>query len=152
MIALTVLLFYSSWSFRRVISRHTGSVPAEKFCLDLALALGHALASPIMQSGTHSSSLRETWNEFTLALHAPASEEFGPFYWIYRLTRALLSYVIFHSKLHRVIPWLRPLLYGELLFFASLRIPCKPSSNSISCTNFVKLVISCHLTKDHVLE
>ena len=90
-----------------------------------------------MQSSPHSSSLRETWNEFTLALHAPASEEFGPFYWIYRLTRAWLSYIIFQSKLRRVIPWLRPLLYGEILFFASLRTPCKLSQHSISCANFV---------------
>ncbi|KAL7431946.1 hypothetical protein ACHAXH_001632, partial [Discostella pseudostelligera] len=56
------------------------------------------------------SSLQKTWEEFLLALHAPSSEEFRPFYWIYRLSRALLTYIFFQSKLRRVIPWLRPLI------------------------------------------
>ena len=54
-------------------------------------------------------SLHETWAEFQAALHAPAGEDFPAVYWVCRLGRAALSFIVGH-KLRRVVPWFRPIM------------------------------------------
>mmetsp|Transcript_24930 Transcript_24930/g.44873 ORF Transcript_24930/g.44873 Transcript_24930/m.44873 type:complete len:442 (-) Transcript_24930:3560-4885(-) len=54
-------------------------------------------------------SLKETWNEFTTALYAPANQDFDAFYWVYRLSRAFLNFLV-RQKLRHIIPWFRPLI------------------------------------------
>ena len=55
-------------------------------------------------------SLQETWNEFKTALYAPVNQDFEPFYWVGRLSRALLNLLI-QQKLRRVVPLVRPIMW-----------------------------------------
>lgn len=69
-----------------------------------------------MMKETASPQSQSTWNEFIQALHAPAGEDFNPFYWIYRLTISLLHKIIpcrshgRRQRIHRFLSSLRPLV------------------------------------------
>ncbi|KAL9191039.1 hypothetical protein ACHAXT_000745 [Thalassiosira profunda] len=62
-----------------------------------------------MPTNAQQSSLHETWAEFQAALHAPAGEDFPAVYWVCRLGRAVLSFLV-RRKLRRVVPWFRPVI------------------------------------------
>ena len=56
-----------------------------------------------------SQQLQETWDEFKIALYAPANSDFNPFYWCFRLARAVFNYLL-RQKLRRIVPWIRPIM------------------------------------------
>eukprot|EP00970_Alexandrium_tamarense_P010819 scaffold2249_cov201-Alexandrium_tamarense.AAC.7 len=65
-----------------------------------------------------SPSLRSTWNEFITALHAPTDQEFNPFYWLCRLSHALLTRLLDATvpcrvnsrRVNCLLSWFRPFI------------------------------------------
>ena len=78
------------------------------------------------------SSSQSVWDEFLQALHAPASEDFNAFYWIYRLTSYVLGSIIVpcpcsnderRQKLNSLIRCFRPVVSASM-YLPDIAIEC----------------------------